>query len=165
MCGGCGRKPSRDEQAALEDRFAAANADYRMARATVGRALTVVLVSGLLSMALAVIRIALERAYSEPAPLDTDTVAPFLDGAILVALFVVGRRAPMLAVVAASVLWLIGLIVPFVIDPATAALSIASAGGVVLGIARIGVLLMLVQALPSVWSMKRLRNASATNKA
>ena len=146
-----------DERAALEERFAAANSDYRQARGTVARGLTIVLVSGLFSIALAAIRFVL--GVSEPDSITSVAVSigPLLFGAILVTIFIVGRRAPALALAAAAVLWLVALVLPFVVDPSRAVLGLASAGGVALSLARIGVMLVLARALPAALQMRRLR--------
>jgi peptidoglycan/LPS O-acetylase OafA/YrhL len=158
-CGGCGRKVSREELAALEERFAAANADYRQARGTVARALIVVLVCGLFSIALGAIRFVFGMSDTDTAESVVASVGSLLWGALLIALFIVGKRAPMLALSAATALWFAALVLPFVVDPAAGALALASVFGVALGVVRIGVLLVLARALQSAFQMKRLRQA------
>ncbi|HET7543886.1 MAG TPA: hypothetical protein VFK05_28640 [Polyangiaceae bacterium] len=160
-CLGCGRPVTRDERAALEERFAATNSDYRDARTTVARALTVSLVSGLLTIAIVAIVFLLARMASdvdESAPI-LETLAPLVAGATMVAMFFVGKHEPILALAVVTTLWFAALAAPFALSPLAGVLAMMSPVGLALALARIGVLLLLLQALPSAWRLEHLRTA------
>ncbi len=166
-CVGCGHQVTSEERAALEARLAASNVEYRKAKSVVRRALTVALVTGLLMLALAgVYFLGAVSAELEDgdAAVSIPIVLQALVGIALVAVFVAGNRLPIL-VAPAAVLWLATLAVPFILAPGTALLGLASPGGVAVNLARIGVLMMLLHAIPAALRMKRLLGGNASPRA
>jgi hypothetical protein len=159
-CRSCGRQLTPGEREVLQARFEETNADYRDAKATVGRSLTVSLVAGLLTLVFASVRMLLLRhagsTVIDPLSLGTALLDSIV-GWVLVACFFFGKRAP------AATLWVatgaahIALVVPyFLAGPARAMLHFISPGNFALTLARVGALILLIQGLSAALVMKKL---------
>jgi hypothetical protein len=158
VCPACGRPVSSDESAALESRFEATHVDFRDAKAFVLRGLTAALVAGLITVAIAGLRVFLlldssETGIASPSP--TFAVVDLLLGLALVACWFGRRRFPALASITAFLIWCASLVAPFLVSPALAVLGIASPTGLALALARLAVLLVLARAVPAALQVRR----------
>jgi hypothetical protein len=157
-CPACSRPVSSDETAALESRFEATHVDFRDAKAVVLRGLTAALVAGLITMAIAGLRVLLTSNSSETgieAPPLTAAVADLLFGLSLIACWIGRHRFPALASITALLIWSASLLAPFLASPALAVLGIASPTGIALTLARLAVLGVLARGVPASLQLRR----------
>jgi hypothetical protein len=158
VCPACSRPVSSDETAALESRFEATHGDFRDAKAVVLRGLTAALVAGLITVAIAGLRVFLTISSSEPgieSPPLTFAIADLLLGLALVACWFGHHRFPALASIAAFLIWSASLVAPFLVSPALAVLGIASPTGLALALARLAVLVVLARGVPAALQVRR----------
>ena len=158
-CAKCGRTLTRAERVALESRFEASNVDFRNAKAAVNRALIISLVFGLLTCVVGAVRLIASLA-SGPEALPAPSWMP-LDlvlGFSLIGCSIAGRWTPASAIALALALWVIAIL-PFLDAPALAVLAFASPSGVVLTLARVAMLIGLLQGLSGTISMRKLLSA------
>lgn len=157
-CAACGRAVSSDETSALESRFEATHVDFRDAKAVVLRGLSAALVAGLLTVAIAGLRLFLTSTATEPgsesSPI-TPAIADLLLGLFLVGCWIGRHRSPALASIAALLIWAASLAAPFLASPALALLGIASPTGLALTLARVAVLLVLARGVPAALRMRK----------
>lgn len=156
-CSACGRSISSEEATALESRFEAMHSDFRDAKAVVFRGLTAALVAGLLTIAIAGLRVFLTSTASDPdvEPSSvTPAIADLLLGLSLVACWFGRGRSPALTSITALLIWFAALATPFVASPALALLGIASPSGVALTLARVAVLVALARGVPAALRMR-----------
>ena len=157
-CPACSRPVSSDETAALESRFEATHVDFRDAKAVVLRGLTAALVAGLMTMAIAGLRVFLTSNSSETgieSPPLTSAIGDLLLGLSLVACWLGRRRVPAVASITALLIWSASLVAPFLASPALAVLGIASPVGLALTLARLAVLIVLARGVPAALQVRR----------
>lgn len=159
VCPTCGRALSTGDLLALEARFEATNTDYRDAKGVVWRSLTIALVAGLLTLAVAAVRLVGAFTLEPAIEGGSVSVVALLD--LLVGLVLVGcsfgrKRRTVLALTVASAVWIGALALPFLVAPAHAILRFASPSGVALALARIAVLVALFQGMQAAKAMARL---------
>ena len=158
-CPSCGRALSKGDLLALEARFEATNADYRQAKEVAFRSLTIAFVAGLLTLAIATVRLVgaftlepgIEGGYVSVAAL-----FDLLVGLVLVACALGRKHMTALALTVAIAVWLGALVLPFAFGPAQAILRFASPSGVAVTLARIAVLIAFVQGIQAANTMARL---------
>ena len=161
-CRKCGRALSQDERIALEARFESTNTDYREAKLTVSRALTASLVVGLLTILFGSVRLVLELTSDAGFSFTSSSATAVVDlvaGLTLVTCFFGSKRSATVSLSIATAIWVSGVVLPIVAAPAQAILRLASPGGVAITLARLGVLLLLLQGIPAGIRMKRLLEA------
>lgn len=158
-CPTCGRALSQSDLRALEERFEATNTDYREAKGVVSRSLTIALVAGLLTLAVAAVR--LVGAFTMDLGVEGGSVSvvalfDLLVGLVLVACSLAGKHLTARALTVAIAVWLGALVLPFVFGPAQAILHFASPRGVAVALARIAVLIALFRGIQAANAMARL---------
>ena len=159
VCPTCGRAVSKGDLLALEARFEATNTDYREAKGVVSRALTIALVAGLLTLAVAAVR--LVGAFTLEPGIEAGYVSltalfDLLVGLVLIACSLGRKQMTALALKVAIAVWLGALVLPFVFGPAQAILNFASPRGVAVALARIAVLVALFRGVRAANAMARL---------
>ena len=159
VCPTCGQALSTGDLLALEARFEATNTDYRQAKEVAWRSLTIALVAGLLTLAVAAVR--LVGAFTMEPVIEGGSVSvvallDLLVGFVLVGCSFARKHRTVLALTVAAAVWLGALALPFLVAPAQAILRFASPSGVALALGRMAVLIALFQGVQAAKTMLRL---------
>jgi hypothetical protein len=156
-CPACRRPLSSEELAALEARFEATSVDFRDTKNAFTKALAAALAAGLMTIAIHGMRVwAVSSDPELAASFAWGSTAGLAAGVALVGCWFAKRRAPILAVVAASIIWSASLVLPFVLTPVETILGMTSAAGVATTLVRVVVLFMLVRGIRAATQMRRL---------